>query len=115
VFLATIPSIVIFYLLSYGKNKFDLIITDFGLPGLSGIDLTSKIRTFEKEKQIPLTPIIGLTAYREEKIKQACRQSGMNEVFTKPMTVELLSMIKKKYFPETFIDEQWYHRALARI
>ncbi|EHL32508.1 response regulator [Legionella drancourtii] len=51
-------------------QAFDLIITDLGLPGLSGIDLTRKIRMFEKEKCKPPIPIIGLTAHSEEKIKK---------------------------------------------
>src|SRR5215216_5945371 len=31
------------------EERFDLIITDFGLPGFSGDELVKKIRTFEKE------------------------------------------------------------------
>ncbi|MGC1182185.1 ATP-binding protein [Legionella sp.] len=79
-------------------QSFDLIITDLGLPGLSGSDLTSKIRAFEKEKNKPAIPIIGLTAHSEERIKKSCLQSGMNEVYTKPMTLEVLSRIKNTYF-----------------
>ena len=86
------------------KNKtFNLIITDLGLPGLSGIELTSKIRAFEKEMQKKPAPIIGLTAHSQEETKQACLKSGMNEVFTKPMTFELLSTLVRNYFPETSI------------
>lgn len=79
-------------------QAFDLIITDLGLPGLSGIDLTRKIRMFEKEKCKPPIPIIGLTAHSEEKIKRNCLQSGMNEVYTKPMTTDVLARIKNTYF-----------------
>jgi signal transduction histidine kinase/DNA-binding NarL/FixJ family response regulator/HPt (histidine-containing phosphotransfer) domain-containing protein len=79
-------------------NKFDLIITDLGLPGLSGIELTRKIRAFEKENLMPAIPIIGLTAHSEEKIKRGCLKAGMNDVFTKPMTTDVLGKIKKVYF-----------------
>lgn len=79
-------------------HSFDLIITDLGLPGLSGIDLTRKIRMFEKEKYKAPIPIIGLTAHSEEKIKRNCLQSGMNEVYTKPMTTAILARIKHTYF-----------------
>lgn len=78
-------------------DSFDLIITDLGLPGLSGIDLTRKIRTFEKENHKLPIPIIGLTAHSEEKIKSNCLQAGMNEMYTKPMTLEVLAKIKTIY------------------
>ncbi|USQ13816.1 response regulator [Legionella lytica] len=88
--------------LHLAKNQsFDLIITDLGLPGLSGIDLTRKIREFERELHKEPMPIIGLTAHSEEKIKRSCLESGMNEVFTKPMTTEMLAGIKTTYFSET--------------
>lgn len=80
------------------KQSFDLIITDLGLPGLSGMELTQKIRAWEQERQIPAIPIIGLTAHSEEKIKSNCVQVGMNEVYTKPMTTEVLEKIKSTYF-----------------
>lgn len=82
-------------------KAFDLIITDLGLPGLSGSDLTRKIRVIEKEKHKRPIPIIGLTAHSEEKIKRSCLQSGMNEVYTKPMTAEVLSKIKDTYLIKT--------------
>ncbi|MDR3502262.1 MAG: ATP-binding protein [Legionella sp.] len=82
-------------------QSFDLIITDLGLPGLSGIDLTRKIREFERELHKEPVPIIGLTAHSEGKIKRNCLEAGMNEVFTKPMTIEVLAGIKTTYFSET--------------
>lgn len=88
--------------LHLAKNQsFDLIITDLGLPGLSGIDLTRKIREFERELHKEPMPIIGLTAHSEGKIKRSCLEAGMNEVFTKPMTTEVLAGIKTTYFSET--------------
>lgn len=82
----------------FKTQEFDLIITDLGLPGLSGIELTSKIREFEQETGKNATPVIGLTAHSEEKIKRNCLASGMNEVYTKPITADILSAIKATYF-----------------
>jgi CheY-like chemotaxis protein len=79
------------------RQVFDIIITDLGLPGLSGIDLTRKIRALEKEQQKQSIPIIGLTAHSEEHIKRECLQAGMNEVYTKPMTMDVLLRIKKDF------------------
>lgn len=95
-FVSVMDGDVAFYLAQ--AQTFDLIITDLGLPGLSGMDLTLKIRAFEKETQRKPIPIIGLTAHSEERVKRSCLQAGMNEVFTKPMTVEVLTRIKQIYF-----------------
>lgn len=79
------------------KNAFDLIITDIGLPGISGIDLTIKIREFEASLSKKQTPIIGLTAHAQSEVRDACLASGMNDVFSKPMDMDTLATIKISY------------------
>jgi CheY-like chemotaxis protein len=80
------------------KNEyFDFIITDVGLPGMSGIDFTVELRQYEKLQQKKHTPIIGLTAHAENKIKNECIMSGMNQAFTKPMSSETLEKIMLNY------------------
>jgi|GEM_PF-1535717 len=76
---------------------FDLIITDLGLPGLSGFGLTQELRAFENKFQRKPVPIIGLTAYTEKNIKQECEQAGMNHAFIKPMKPSALATIKNTY------------------
>lgn len=84
--------------LNLAKNhSFDLIITDLGLPGLSGIDLTHELREYEQIHHKKPVPIIGLTAHAENKIKNECIRSGMNAAFTKPMNPEILEEIKLTY------------------
>ena len=78
-------------------HRFDLIITDLGLPVLSGIEFTTQLRAFEAASNRPAVPIIGLTAHAEEKIKQNCKQMGMNEALTKPMTLDMLNIITSTY------------------
>ncbi len=52
------------------QNKFDLILTDIGLPGLSGLELVEEIRKWEKENHLTPVPIIGLTAHVFEKLNK---------------------------------------------
>jgi two-component system, OmpR family, aerobic respiration control sensor histidine kinase ArcB len=81
------------------KNEdFDLIITDLGLPGISGIEFTSRLRKLEKKKNKTATPIIGLTAHADPKIKSECLDVGMNEAMTKPMSSAILDNIRLNYF-----------------
>ncbi|MDF1758634.1 MAG: ATP-binding protein [Legionellaceae bacterium] len=79
-------------------QKFDLIITDIGLPILSGIDFTRKFREFEDINNLCHIPVIGLTAHADNEIKQECIDAGMNEDLAKPMTSSRLKDIKQTYF-----------------
>ena len=78
-------------------QPFDLIITDLGLPGISGSEMTTLLRAFEVEHHKKPVPVIGLTAHADAKVKQDCIQSGMNEALTKPMKPEMLETIKTTY------------------
>lgn len=66
------------------SQSVDLIISDIGLPGLSGTEFALKVRTDEQASNKPPIPIIGLTGHAKETAEQECRNSGMNEVFSKP-------------------------------
>lgn len=79
------------------NNHFDLIVTDLGLPGLSGMEFTQKLRLYENEHNQSPTPVIGLTAHADVAVKNECVQSGMNEAYTKPLTADVLEKIKATY------------------
>lgn len=72
------------------SQRFDLIITDLGLPGLSGDDMTVAIRAHEKEQGIEPTHIVGLTGHALKDITTACMNAGMNEVYRKPISSDAL-------------------------
>jgi len=77
-------------------NDFDLIITDIGLPGISGYELTQKIRDWEKKNNKPKGAIVGLTAQAKSHAETNCLEAGMNDVFSKPITTELMTNILRK-------------------
>lgn len=84
----------------YQDHHFDLMITDIGLPGLSGIELTTLIRQQEHDKGLSSLPIIGLTGHIHEIAYKECMQVGMNEVLSKPPPIEILhSMIQQLTLP----------------
>ena len=78
-------------------QSFDLIITDLGLPGMSGTELTQKIRSWEISIHHTHVPIIGLTAHAQKNIKTQCLNSGMQDAFSKPMDLNTLQTIVMKY------------------
>lgn len=75
---------------SFQKNNYDLIISDIGLPILSGFDLVQKFRDHEQQISINQTPIIGLTAHANLDVKQKGLSLGMQDVINKPISIEVL-------------------------
>ena len=71
-----------------------MVITDIGLPGMSGYDLTRSIRKWEALHHKFSTPIIGLTAHAKLKTAKECMHAGMNDVFSKPINIK--SMTKNR-------------------
>lgn len=70
----------------------DLILLDWMLPGISGIDYARKLRADERTKQIPL---IMLTARSDESDKIAGLDTGADDYITKPFSPrELQARIK---------------------
>lgn len=70
----------------------DLVLLDWMLPGLSGMDVARRIRTDPRLKDIP---IIMLTARAEERDKVQGLESGADDYITKPFSPrELMARIK---------------------
>ncbi len=78
-------------------NTFDLIITDIGLPGISGYELTHAIRQWEMATTKKPIPIIGLTALDPAEAKQTCLDFGMNAMLCKPFNLEKLQTLLNQY------------------
>ncbi|MDR3442320.1 MAG: ATP-binding protein [Legionella sp.] len=74
----------------FTTNNIDIVITDLGLPGISGNELTRRIRIYEQEAQKKPVTIVGLTAHALESAKPESLQAGMNELITKPIRYEAL-------------------------
>lgn len=75
------------------SKPFDLIITDLGLPGISGYELSSAIRQWEKNKGKQPTPIIGLTAYALREIKKEYLHYGINSMLSKPINLKTIQAL----------------------
>ncbi len=67
----------------------DLILTDIGLPRISGIELCYYLKRIKKTKKIPL---IAITAFAFENDKKTLLSLGFDEVLIKPIDIfELLN------------------------
>ncbi|MFI2743899.1 response regulator [Zhouia sp. PK063] len=66
------------------KNKYDAILMDIHMPGISGLKATQEIRKFNNA-----IPIIALTAISLDENPDEFYQAGCNDVLTKPFKPDL--------------------------
>ncbi|WED43688.1 PAS domain-containing hybrid sensor histidine kinase/response regulator [Legionella cardiaca] len=86
------------------KTDFDLIITDIGLPGMSGIELTIYIRHWEQALDKKPIPIVGLTAHSLGSSVDECLEAGMNKVFAKPINLPTMRDIVSALIPSNKLE-----------
>ncbi|MEI8047290.1 MAG: ATP-binding protein [Bacteroidota bacterium] len=71
----------------------DLILMDVKMPDLNGYEATRQIRKFNKD-----VVIIAQTAYAMIREKEQALEAGCNDYISKPIGVEILKGMIKKYF-----------------
>jgi two-component system, sensor histidine kinase and response regulator len=83
-------------LFSSGENNIDLVIIDFLIPLVNGIDCTRLFRKYSKS-----TPVLMITAYCSDKSKTEAYIAGCNEYILKPVFPEkIFSLLEKYLVPE---------------
>ncbi|HSD63795.1 MAG TPA: sigma-54 dependent transcriptional regulator [Ignavibacteriaceae bacterium] len=73
------------------KNKVDLILSDLKLPGMSGIDLLTRVKLLDED-----LPFVIMTAYDESTSTIKAMQHGAYDYIEKPLDVERLKTIIKR-------------------
>ena len=63
----------------------DLVITDYALSGIDGLELTQLLRQ-SKDSPNPFVPIVMLSSHTERKRIVAARETGVTEFLCKPMS-----------------------------
>lgn len=76
------------------NQQFDLIITDWNMPIMDGVDLVENIRKNEKYKN---TPIIMITTRRDKNEIIEALKIGINNYLIKPISYEHFSTKIMKY------------------
>ncbi|WP_395541158.1 ATP-binding protein [Neotabrizicola sp. sgz301269] len=71
-----------------GSTRFDAVLMDVNLPGISGIETTHRLRAFPGLERLP---VIGISAHVQPRDIAACRMAGMDDVVSKPITPEDLA------------------------
>ena len=81
------------------NGGYDLILMDSHMPGMSGGEATRAIRTYEQGCGRK-TPIVAMTADAITGVRERLLEDGMDDYISKPIDVELLFTIMRRYLPE---------------
>ncbi len=77
------------------NGDFDFLITDWNMPGMSGLDLLKAIRADEKIKSLPIL-MVTAESKREQIVSAA--EAGVNGYVVKPFTAQTLQEKIEKIF-----------------
>jgi len=71
------------------ESPFALVLCDLRMPGLSGIEMTSQFRQWEREHRPDMHQVLyGLTAQVDDNVRQQCLEAGMDGVLEKPLDAD---------------------------
>lgn len=74
----------------YKEQTPDIVMMDWSMPEMDGLEACQHIRVFEQEQGINRTPIIALTANALADDEQLCFDAGMDDFVAKPVRKSVL-------------------------
>ncbi len=77
------------------SGNFDFLVTDWNMPGMTGIDLLRAVRADEKLKTLP---VLMVTAEAKKEQIVLAAQEGVNGYIVKPFTAQTLKEKIEKIF-----------------
>jgi signal transduction histidine kinase/CheY-like chemotaxis protein len=82
-------------LFQQSPNRFDMIITDQVMPGMTGLETATRILAIRKD-----LPIILISAFAEEITPEKAKAAGVKELMDKPISMENLAATIRRLFNE---------------
>jgi two-component system chemotaxis response regulator CheY len=76
-----------------GRQKVNMVVTDFNMPNMNGIEL---IKTLKADPQYRFLPMVMLTTESDESKKQQGQMAGAKAWIVKPFKPETMLMVVKK-------------------
>ena len=79
-------------------ERFDLVVTDYSMPGMSGVELAEHVK-----KARPGTPVILCTGFGDDITEAECRRAGIEAFLHKPIGAVVLAEKVREVLNETLI------------
>ncbi|MZP30671.1 PAS domain-containing protein [Heliobacterium undosum] len=86
------------------SRHYRLILMDFRMPGMDGLEATRRIRNWESAHAKQAVPIIALTANALGGDRERCLAAGMNDYLSKPVHFRQLRRLLERYLTERQTD-----------
>ena len=77
------------------REKYDLILCDWDMPDMSGMEVLKKIRSDDESKDIPF--IMVMAEAQKDNILESV-EAGVNSIIVKPFSAETVSVKLNKIF-----------------
>jgi DNA-binding response OmpR family regulator len=77
----------------------DLIIADFNMPGMDGLELVRRVRAHEKEA-VRQVPIVLLTGGKAPDLEAKALKAGVSEFVRKPVSIDALAAVVRRHLPQ---------------
>ncbi|NBO19062.1 MAG: response regulator, partial [Proteobacteria bacterium] len=78
-------------------NHYLLVLMDVQMHGMNGLEASSHIRKYEKERGLEPLPIIGMTAHALAGDRERCLAAGMDDYLAKPFNPDELQQKISRY------------------
>lgn len=97
------------------RNCYHVVFMDYLMPNMDGIETTRQIRKLselaatsddaERAEYYKMMPIIALTGDTSEEAKEQFKLAGMDDFTEKPVGIEQMKLLLRKWLPENLICE----------
>jgi len=91
------------------SNRYDLVLMDWQMPEMDGLEATRRIRELEAGSGARPTPIIALTANASSGFRETCLAAGANDYLSKPYGESMLAAVLSQWLPQADAEQLTRH------
>jgi CheY-like chemotaxis protein/HPt (histidine-containing phosphotransfer) domain-containing protein len=88
-------------------DAFDLVLMDWHMPGIDGLETTRRYRA--TESRWDHTPIVAMTAAALQGDRESCLAAGMDDFLPKPVSIRALGTMLERWVERTEVAQDTTH------